>query len=54
MRPDRSLVRGSELLGVRIDGHELAAARSLFSDPLAFRRRDEIDALLRQCDAVRA
>jgi len=34
--------------------HELAAARSLFSDPLAFRRRDEIDALLRQCDAVRA
>jgi class 3 adenylate cyclase len=33
---------------------ELAAARSFFSDPLAFRRRDEIDALLRQCDAVRA
>jgi class 3 adenylate cyclase len=33
---------------------ELAAARSFFSDPLAFRRRDEIDALLQQCDAVRA
>jgi hypothetical protein len=33
---------------------ELAAARNFFSDPLAFRRRDEIDALLRQCDAVRA
>jgi tetratricopeptide (TPR) repeat protein len=33
---------------------QLAAARSFFSDPLAFRRRDEIDALLRQCDAVRA
>ena len=33
---------------------QLAAARSVFSDPLAFRRRDEIDALLRQCDAVRA
>ncbi|HEV2009985.1 MAG TPA: adenylate/guanylate cyclase domain-containing protein [Candidatus Limnocylindria bacterium] len=32
---------------------QLAAARSVFSDPLAFRRRDEIDALLRQCDAVR-
>lgn len=33
---------------------ELAAARNFFSDPLAFRRRDEIDALLRKCDAVRA
>ena len=33
---------------------QLAAARSFFSDPLAFRRRDEIDALLKQCDAVRA
>jgi class 3 adenylate cyclase/tetratricopeptide (TPR) repeat protein len=33
---------------------QLAAARSIYSDPLAFRRRDEIDALLRQCDAVRA
>jgi class 3 adenylate cyclase/2-hydroxychromene-2-carboxylate isomerase len=33
---------------------QLAAARSVFSDPLAFRRRDEIDGLLRQCDAVRA
>jgi tetratricopeptide (TPR) repeat protein len=33
---------------------QLAAARSFFSDPLAFRRRDEIDALLRQCAAVRA
>jgi len=33
---------------------ELAAARRVFSDPLAFRRRDEIDGLLRQCDAVRA
>jgi class 3 adenylate cyclase/tetratricopeptide (TPR) repeat protein len=33
---------------------ELAAARGFFSDPLAFRRRDEIDALLRRCDEVRA
>ena len=33
---------------------ELVAARSFFSDPLAFRRRDEIDALLQQCDAARA
>ena len=33
---------------------QLTAARSVFSDPLAFRRRDEIDGLLRQCDAVRA
>ena len=33
---------------------QFAAARSFFSDPLAFRRRDEIDALLQQCDAVRA
>jgi len=32
---------------------QLAAARVVYSDPLAFRRRDEIDALLRQCDAVR-
>ena len=32
---------------------ELAAARSVFSDPLAFRRRDEIDELVRRCDAVR-
>lgn len=33
---------------------ELAAARRVFSDPLAFRRRDEIDGLLRQCETVRA
>jgi tetratricopeptide (TPR) repeat protein len=33
---------------------QLAAAGSVYSDPLAFRRRDEIDTLLRQCDAVRA
>ena len=32
---------------------ELAAARTVFSDPLAFRRRDEIAELLRRCDAVR-
>jgi hypothetical protein len=33
---------------------QLAAARSFFIDPLAFRRRDEINALLQQCAAVRA
>jgi hypothetical protein len=33
---------------------QLAAARSIYSDPISFRRRDEIDALLRQCDEVRA
>ena len=33
---------------------QLEGARSVLSDPLAFRRRNEIDALLRECDAVRA
>ena len=32
---------------------QLASARNAFSDPLAHRRRDEIDLLLGQCDAVR-
>jgi hypothetical protein len=32
---------------------QLVAARSVFSDPLAFRRRDEIDALLLQCHPAR-
>lgn len=32
---------------------QLTAARAVFTDPLAFRRGDEIDALLRECDVVR-
>jgi tetratricopeptide (TPR) repeat protein len=32
----------------------LEAARDFFKDPVAFRRRAEVEALLRQCDAVRA
>ena len=33
---------------------QLVAARGVFSDPLAFRRRDEIDALLHECELINA